>query len=86
MDAARALGVRRATIYEMEDGRRRCRAEELPALARLYKVPIDWIVGKPRSARDERVELAAAVLTGLSADALDELLRAVEAVRIRKLS
>ena len=83
-EAAAALGVRRAAIYEMEEGRRRCQAQELFALAELYDVSPTYLLGKPSTrARDERAERAAHVLAGLDPDALTRLERALRIVKER---
>src|SRR3712207_8497861 len=60
--AARHLGVRRAAIYEMEHGRRRCQPHELLTLAELYAVSPSWLLGRrSMGARDQRAERAAEI-------------------------
>jgi transcriptional regulator with XRE-family HTH domain len=83
--AAAALGVRRAAIYEMEEGRRRCQARELFALAKLYDVSPTYLVGQRSTrARDERAERAAYLLAGLDPDALLRLEKAIRIVKERR--
>lgn len=42
--AAEAVGVRRETVTEIEARRRSVRAEELPAFARAYSVPVERLL------------------------------------------
>jgi transcriptional regulator with XRE-family HTH domain len=82
--AAAALGVRRAAIYEMEEGRRRCQAQELFALAELYDVSPTYLLGQRTTrARDDRAERAADALAGLDPDALSRLEKAIRIVKER---
>jgi transcriptional regulator with XRE-family HTH domain len=82
--AAAALGIRRAAIYEMEEGRRRCQAHELFTLAKLYGVTPTYLVGQRSTrARDDRAERAADELAGLDPDALSRLEKALRIVKER---
>lgn len=83
--AAAALGVRRPAIWEMERGGRKVGAEELAELAGLYGVSVTWLLGSRSSkATDDRAELAAQVLAGLSDEQLDRLSEAIRIVKERR--
>jgi transcriptional regulator with XRE-family HTH domain len=83
--AARALGVRRPAIWEMETARRRCQANELSRLADLYGVSLTYLLGQRSArARDDRASLAADVLANLSDDALKRLEKAIAIVKERR--
>ncbi len=83
--AAEALGIRRAAIWEMENGRRKVSAAELVQLAHLYRVSETWLMDRASSrARDDRAELAAQVLAGLTDPQLELLLDAIRIVRERR--
>jgi len=85
VEAARALGVRRPAIWEMEHGRRRCQSAELATLAELYGVSMTFLLGRPSArARDNRAALAANVLAYLSEDALRRLEQAIALVKERR--
>jgi transcriptional regulator with XRE-family HTH domain len=85
VEAARALGVRRPAIWEMEHGRRRCQPAELATLAELYGVSMTYLLGRPSArARDNRAELASNLLAYLSQDALRRLEQAIAIVRERR--
>jgi len=60
-------------------------AEELVKLADLYGVSATWLLERASSAaRDDRAELAAQVLAGMSDAQLDRLSAAVRIVRERR--
>lgn len=83
--AAKALGIRRPAIWEMENGKRKVGAEELAKLADLYGVSVSWLHARKSSrARDDRAELAAQVLAGMTAAQLDLLIKAIQIVRERR--
>ena len=83
--AAKALGIRRAAIHEMESGTRRVGAEELFRLAELYHVSPSWLMErKPGHAQDDRAELAAQRLAHLTASQLERLLDAITIVQERR--
>jgi len=44
-DVAAALGVQRTSINAMEAGRRNVNGVELRRLARLYRRPVEWLLG-----------------------------------------
>ena len=44
-DAARALGIPRASVSMLESGKRRVSSLELRRLARLYRRPVGWLLG-----------------------------------------
>jgi transcriptional regulator with XRE-family HTH domain len=80
--AAKALGIRRAAISEMENGRRKVSATELVQLADLYGVSETWLMHRAGSrARDDRAELAAQALAGLTDPQLERLVEAIRIVR-----
>ena len=69
----------------MENGRRRVSAAELVQLADLYGVSESWLMERASSrARDDRAELAAQVLAGLTDPQLERLLDADPIVRERR--
>ncbi|MFN8233192.1 MAG: helix-turn-helix transcriptional regulator [Actinomycetota bacterium] len=83
--AARALGVRRPAIWEMETARRRCQGHELATLADLYGVSVMYLLGRRSArARDARAKLAADLLANLSDDALRRLEEAIGIVKERR--
>lgn len=85
VEAAEALDVRRPAISEIEHGKRRVSAEELGKLADLYGVSVTWLLERASSAaRDDRAELAAQVLAGMSDAQLDRLTAAIRIVRERR--
>lgn len=80
---AKALGLHRPSISEMEAGRRRVSAEELAKLAELYVVDLSWLAGgetRPAEHQD-RVELAARELSKLRDEDLDRVLKMLSALR-----
>jgi transcriptional regulator with XRE-family HTH domain len=44
-DVAAALGVQRTSIHAMEAGKRNVNGVELRRLARLYRRPVEWLLG-----------------------------------------
>lgn len=81
---AEALGIHRPSVSEIEAGRRRVSAEELVALARLFGVSLEWLVGEDQPDPDRsgvRVELAARELSKLDPDDLERLFRILAAFR-----
>jgi len=85
VEAAEALEVRRPAISEIEHGKRKVSAEELVKLADLYGVSATWLLERASSAaRDDRAELAAQVLAGMSDAQLDRLSAAIRIVRERR--
>ena len=85
VEAAEALEVRRPAIWEIEHDKRKVSAEELGKLADLYGVSATWLLERASSAaRDDRAELAAQVLAGMSDAQLDRLSAAIRIVRERR--
>ena len=81
---AKSLDWHRPTVSEIEAGRRRVSAEELTALAEMYGVKIQWIVGENNddsSLAADRVKLAARELSKLRKEDLDRVLQLVHALR-----
>jgi transcriptional regulator with XRE-family HTH domain len=84
-EVSNKLNIRRAAIYEIERGTRRVSADELHQFAELYSVSAAWLSERASSrARDDRAELAAQVLAGMSQLELDRLSKAIEIVRERR--
>ena len=82
---SKKLGIRRSAIYEIERGTRRVSAEELDQFGELYRVSATWLLNRASSrARDDRAELAAQVLAGMSQSELDRLSQAIEIVQERR--
>ena len=81
---AKRLGLHRPTLSEIEAGRRRVSADELPQLAELYGVDVAWLTsGEPSSADVlyERLMLAARQLGKLKDEDLDRLMALVRMLR-----
>ncbi len=79
---ARILEKHRPTISEIEAGRRRVSAEELPAFARIYEVSVSWLTGSESDDDlDDRVQLAARELAKLKPDDLDKILKLLATMR-----
>ena len=80
---ARLLDMHRPTISEIEAGRRRVQAEELPRFAKLYKVTVSWLTDESPDdeAVDPRVELAARELSKLKHHDLDRVLKLLASIR-----
>jgi transcriptional regulator with XRE-family HTH domain len=79
---AKKLGLHRPSVSEIEAGRRGVSAEEIAAMAKLYKVGVDWLVGTEdsNSVRD-RLQLAARELSKLRKEDLDRLLDLLGSLR-----
>ena len=45
-DVARALGIPRASVSALESGKRRVSSLELRRLGRLYRRPVEWLLGE----------------------------------------
>lgn len=79
---AKKLDLQRPSISEMEAGRRRVSAEELSALAALYHVDTDWLLGETSTTIDtDRIELAARELAKLKTDDLNRVMDLLKALR-----
>jgi transcriptional regulator with XRE-family HTH domain len=82
---AKMMGVHRPTISEMEAGGRRVRAEELPQLAKIYRVTVSWLAGDDEAGSDDeqeaKVQLAARELGKLRPGDLDRVLNLLAQLR-----
>lgn len=81
---ARLLGLARPAISEIEAGRRRVAAEELSALAGIYRVDPTWLAEgqEPGGAQvNDRVSLAARELAKLRPEDLSRVLDLLAALR-----
>lgn len=81
---AKALGLHRPSVSEIEAARRKVSAEELSRLAELYGVNVPWVVGEDEDLANpvmDRVTLAARELTKLREEDLDRLLRVIRSLR-----
>lgn len=81
---AKMLGVHRPTISEMEAGGRRVRAEELPQLAKIYRVSVSWLAGEDEGddeEQDAKLQLAARELGRLKPGDLDRVLNLLTQLR-----
>jgi hypothetical protein len=67
----------------MENGKRSIKVEELDALANLYRVRRSYLLGEPPSG-DETVALLAGILTGLSNEHLELLMRALHVLQTER--
>lgn len=73
-DVAQALGIPRTSVLAMEAGRRRVSGLELRRLARIYRRPIEWLLGEmtPEVSADDALFHATATL---SPDDKEQVLR-----------
>ena len=81
---ARALGLHRPAVSEMEAGRRKVSVEELSRLAELYGVNVPWVVGEDEEQANpviDRVTLAARELSKLREEDLDRLMQLIRSLR-----
>ena len=81
---AQLMNLHRPSVSEIEAGNRRVSAEELSHFAEIYEVGVNYLTGSvPESLGldDPRLELAARELQKLTPEALDNLLRALAALR-----
>ena len=78
---ARLMKLHRPTISEIEAGRRRVLAEELPQFAELYGVTIAWLTSEEGGGGDARVQLAARELSKLKTEDLDRVLALLSSLR-----
>ncbi len=75
-DAARALGIPRASVSALESGKRQVSSLELRRLARLYRRPVGWLLGEDLEV-DHSAPLHRAA-AALSDNDKDQLLRFAE--------
>jgi len=73
-DVAGALGIPRTSVLAIEAGRRKVTGLELRRLARIYRRPIEWLLGEEPPAVDADDALFHATAT-LSADDKAQVLR-----------
>jgi transcriptional regulator with XRE-family HTH domain len=76
---ARALGVPRPSVSQMEYGKRRVSSSELARMAELYTVSVAWLLSMDD--QDARLERAARELSTLHPEDLDRLLTLLAAMR-----
>jgi len=82
--AARALGLHRPTISQIEAGERRLKADEIKMFADLYDVREAWLLNGESvlpGEQDPRIELVARELSKLKENDLDAILRLVQVLR-----
>ncbi|HOX05891.1 MAG TPA: helix-turn-helix transcriptional regulator [Planctomycetota bacterium] len=80
---ATILKMHRPTISEIEAGRRKVSAEELPKFSDIYNVSVVWLTGSSADKNDPRVELAARQLANLKKADLDAVLRVLKTLKQR---
>jgi transcriptional regulator with XRE-family HTH domain len=76
---ATLMGLSRPAITEMENETRRVSAGELLALAKLYKVSVEWLAGEPLD-RSSTVRIAARKMRGLNERDLKSVMRIIESL------
>lgn len=82
--AAKLMDMHRPTVSEIEAGRRRLAADELPKFAETYGIGVTWLLGEHDDGTDDvsdRVKLAARQLSGLKDEDLDKLMRLLQSMR-----
>jgi transcriptional regulator with XRE-family HTH domain len=80
-DVAQQLRMHRPTITQIETGRRKVTAEELGQLARLYNVPMSWLVHGQINGMDNRFDRVALALSRLSREQIDGLMTLLSTLR-----
>lgn len=84
---AKLLGVHRPTVSEIEAGRRRVQADELSEFARIYDVPVSWLLDEEpgeASGHAAKVQLAARELAKLKQSDLDRVLNLLSSLKSAK--
>ena len=76
---AKMLNYHRPTISEIEAGRRKVTAEEIPTFAQIYGVTAAWLLNENES--DPVVELAARELSKLDKADLERILRLLRSLK-----
>jgi transcriptional regulator with XRE-family HTH domain len=82
--AARALGMRRPSIGEIERGARATKAHELQAMADLYKVRPGFVLEGVGPKDEQLVTLIADELAELSTAQLEQVVRAIRIAKTRQ--
>lgn len=83
-EVATELDLHRPTITEMEAGRRNVRPEEFEALAKLFEVPLTWLMCADTEEADDRRDrrdMVAIQLQKLTTDELDVVLGILTTLR-----
>jgi transcriptional regulator with XRE-family HTH domain len=84
---ARAIGVPRSALSDMERNRRRVAADEARALADLYGCSLEYLVsGTPESAPEATLQALARVTSGLTEEDIAEVARFAQFLRSRPKS
>jgi transcriptional regulator with XRE-family HTH domain len=78
---AKIIGFQRPTISEIEAGRRRVAAEELPRFADIYDVSVSWLMRSDSKDADPAVELAARELAKLKPDDFGRVMKLLQSLR-----
>ena len=78
---AKILNYNRPTISEIEAGRRKVAAEELPHFAETYGVTIAWLTNELQQDHDPTVELAARELKKLKPQDLNTILQLLKTLK-----
>lgn len=76
-DVARALGIPRASVSAIENGKRRVSSLELRRFGRLYRRPVAWLLGEESAQIDKTGPLYRAT-ESLSAKDREQVLRFAE--------
>jgi transcriptional regulator with XRE-family HTH domain len=82
--AAKKMGMHRPTVSEIEAGNRNVTVPELAQFAELYDVDMAWLSGAgpdQLNPQDERLQLAFRELKKIKPQDLDNLMRALAALR-----
>jgi transcriptional regulator with XRE-family HTH domain len=83
--AAKALGMRRPSVSEIESGRRRVTTDELYQVAELYGVSADWLAtGEGSAELTAKVRTLARALQGLKESDLEQLEQVLKMIRGEK--
>ena len=78
---AKIFGYQRPTISEIEAGRRRVVADELPKFAEIYDVTVSWLTRTDSELDDPAVELAARELAKLKPDDFSRVMKLLQSLR-----
>ncbi len=78
------LGLQRPAVSEIEAGNRKVSAEEIVALAKMFDVAANWLLGEGEDSvelHDIHLQLAARELKNLQKSDLDRLLKVLASIR-----